>query len=280
VLVGPNDTGKSAFLAALRWCVEGQALHALDRWRYAADPASYIQTDAGTHKTGQGVPELRPVGFYQLPSIGIATVSPGVRDEPASPPQLSADGGNLPTLLDYLLRRERKRYDAVVNAVKARVPGLEDLHIRTPDAAKRQLELELEAGLRISADQASTGVRVVLFFVALAYHPDPPKLLLIEEPETGVHPKRLEDIVGLLRDITLGKYGGHAAQVVLSTHSPYLLDCVNLEQDQVLVFRRDPDGSRSAEPVDSERLGLFLDEFMLGEVWFNQGEEGLVKRAQ
>ena len=101
---------------------------------------------------------------------------------------------------------------------------------------------------------------------------------MVEEPENGIHPKRLADVVALLREIAEGKHGDRASQVILTTHSPYLLDRVDLTRDQVLVFRRNADGSRSAEPVDAERLKLFLDEFMLGEVWFNQSEEGLVAR--
>ena len=82
--------------------------------------------------------------------------------------------------------------------------------------------------------------------------------------------------MGLLRDLTTGKYGKHKAQVVLTTHSPYLLDQINLETDQVLVFRIQEDGTRTVQPVDEERLSKFLDEFMLGEVWYNRGESGLV----
>ena len=126
------------------------------------------------------------------------------------------------------------------------------------------------------ADRASVGVRLLLFFVAMAYHPKPPKLMLIEEPENSVHPKRLGDVVRLLHEITQGKHGNHAAQVVLTTHSPHLLDHIDPSTDQVLVFRREDDGSRTAEPADAERLKNFLDEFMLGEVWYNEGEAGLV----
>jgi predicted ATPase len=115
-----------------------------------------------------------------------------------------------------------------------------------------------------------------LFFIALAYHPTPPKLILLEEPENGIHPKQLADVVRLLRDVSKGVHGGSAAQVVLTTHSPYLLDHIDLETDQVLVFRRNADGTRSAEPADVSRLKTFLDEFMLGEVWFNEEEKGLV----
>jgi predicted ATPase len=121
---------------------------------------------------------------------------------------------------------------------------------------------------------------MLFFFVALAYHPNPPQVALIEEPENGVHPKRLKDIVTLLRDLTTGKLAGHHVQVILSTHSPYLLDHIHVPEDQVLVFHRESDGRRTARPVDEKHLKAFLDEFMLGEVWFNQGEEGLLASAR
>lgn len=181
-------------------------------------------------------------------------------------------------MLDYLLRRDRARFHGVVQAMRARVPGLEDINVSTPDLNTRRVDLLTDSGLELPADAASAGVRIMLFFMTLTFHPSPPGLILLEEPENSVHPKRLADIVQTLRDITKGVHCGHPAQVILATHSPYLLDHVNLDEDQVLVFRRNDDGSRTAEPVDSQRLKAFLDDFMLGEVWFNEGEEGLVKR--
>ena len=205
--------------------------------------------------------------------------SPGYPDE-KGPPQMQPHVELTPALLDYLLRRDRTRFFSLVNTLRSLVPGLEEIEIATPDPNSRRLDLVIEDGLRIPAGNSSAGVRLLIFFVALAYHPTPPRLILIEEPENGVHPKRLKDVIGLLREITRGQHGGHAAQVVLTTHSPHLLDYVDLEQDQVLVFRRNDDGSRTAEPADAERLKNFLDEFMLGEVWYNEGEAGLVRRDQ
>ena len=56
----------------------------------------------------------------------------------------------------------------------------------------------------------------------------------------------------------------------------------SLDTDQVLTFRRseEAEGKRLIEPVDKGRLSVFLDEFMLGEVWFNQTEEGLVSKVK
>ena len=194
-------------------------------------------------------------------------------------PEIGPGGQGVPSLLDYLLRRDRKRFDGFVDAVRGLVPGLEEIAIATPNPSDRRLDLVIEKGLGIPADSSSAGVRMLLFFVALAFHPCPPRLILLEEPENGVHPKRLSDVIQLLRRVTKGELGASAAQVVLTTHSPYLLDLVDLAQDQVLVFRRNDDGSRSAQPADASRLKTFLDEFLLGEVWFNEGEAGLVSKT-
>ena len=83
----------------------------------------------------------------------------------------------------------------------------------------------------------------------------------------------------LLRGITQGKFGKAPAQVILTTHSPYLLDYVKPEEDQVLVFQRADDGSRTAKPVDWSRLKEFFDGFMPGEILFNEEDAGFTREA-
>ena len=287
VLIGPNDSGKSAFLAALEHTSQNSlAQVSWDRWR--GDNTAVIAVSGKTDEGGfrvstagpsdhAGASQLQPLGFYCLRSDGVRMQSTGKADT-AGPPTLGREGEDVPALLDYFLRRDEDRMSGLTAALRDLIPGFEKLKIGTPDPSTRRVDLVIEKGLEIPADMASVGVRLILFFVALAYHPTPPKLILIEEPENGVHPKRLEDVIRLLREITQGKHGNHAAQVILTTHSPHLLDAINLEEDQVLIFRRNDDGSRSAEQADKERLANFLDEFMLGEVWFNEGEDGLVGR--
>ena len=214
---------------------------------------------------------------FQLPVQGVGLVSVGYNGTDP-PKEFDRNGSGVPSFLDSLLRKDRKRFFSFVEEAKRLIDGLEDVAIETPDRSMRRLDFVIDGGLRIEGEQASAGVRLLIFFIALLHHPSPPKVILIEEPETGIHPRRIVDVMKLLRRITLGEVNGHAAQVILTTHSPYLLDCVNLDTDQVLVFRREEDGSRTAEPADRERLKTFLDEFMLGEVWFNRGEEGLVAR--
>ncbi|MCH7885707.1 MAG: AAA family ATPase [Planctomycetes bacterium] len=292
VLIGPNDSGKSVFLLALKQLVEYERFIALDAWR--AEERNVIRIsgnlgDCGRIEVGRapglqlftvdGQNPLCPLGFYHLPSSG-ASMQCSEHFDVHGPPEMGLSGQFAPALLDFLLRRDRKRFDALVDAMRSLVPGLEEINIATPDPGMVRIDLVIEDGLRLPADRASAGLRLLIFFVALAYHPSPRRFILIEEPENGVHPKRLEDVMRLLREITEGRHGDHAAQIVLSTHSPHLLDYVDIEKDQVLVFRRNDDGSRTAEPADAERLKTFLDEFMLGEVWYNEGEAGLVGPAK
>jgi len=116
----------------------------------------------------------------------------------------------------------------------------------------------------------------MLFFLALGVHPKLPELVLIEEPEKGVHPGRLGDIVKVLRSLSEEGHAPRPIQIVMTTHSPYLMDFIDPERDQVLIFRRSETGARTVTPADPSRLRLFLDEFNLGEVWYNRGEDGLV----
>ena len=271
VLVGPNDSGKSSFLEAVNLRLHHHAFQQTDSWRYGSDTAA-VETLRDSNNTWEG-----SAAIFKLPSQGIPMESAGAADnQQTGAPPLQADGSNVAAFIDYLLRKDRQRFDSMQESLRSLVPGFEEVRISTPSPETRAISLCIERGFEIPGGSLSTGVRMLLFFVALAHHPSPPDVALIDEPETGVHPKRLKDIVDLLRKLTRGELGGKKVQVILSTHSPYLLDHIHLPEDQVIVFAREKDGRRTAKEADQARLKTFLDEFMLGEVWFNQGEEGLV----
>ena len=296
VLIGPNDSGKSTFLDAVESLVIAQTkFQQSDFWKLDSTKTIDIRgtTNQGSLDTKSVTDGLSPIVLdeqrprnlilpmarYQLPSTGLSMECKGYsKDEEAILP-INEDGTGVPALLDYLLRRDRVRFFKVVEAFRASIPGFEDLQIATPEPHLRRIDLVIDHGLQLRSDLASAGVRIMLFFVAIAHHPRPPRLILLEEPENGIHPKRIADVVRLLRELTRGKFGERPAQIIVTTHSPYLLDCVDLSEDQVLVFRRNDDGSRGADPVDANRMKTFLDEFKLGEIWFNEDEEGLVAKS-
>ena len=282
VLVGPNDSGKTTLLHAVDSIIRNADPNEItDHWECKTQNVIRIQaeTNQGQLEIRQASPIREGLGLshlFRLPSEGITTLCHGYSASEEAILPIGSAGERIAALLDYLLRRDRRRFTLVENQLRELIPGLVSIDIGTPSPQLRDIELVIENGIRIRAGLTSVGLRIMLFFVVLAYHPHPPHTILLEEPENGVHPKRLADVIRLLRDLTKGKYGGHAAQVILTTHSPYLLDSVRIEEDQVLVFHRNDDGSRDAKPVDAERLKDFLGEFMLGEIWYNESEAGLV----
>ena len=109
--------------------------------------------------------------------------------------------------------------------------------------------------------------------------PEPPTLLLIEEPENGIYPKRLAEVIQLLKKLVCRSEGAAFPQVILSTHSPYLLSF--FEPEEVTFLSRppgDPDGPVRARPLrDAPNIHERLagGEFYLGELWYNLSEEEL-----
>ena len=302
VLIGPNNSGKSCFLKALAKFVGNSEsnleIEVSERFRF--NPENHVAMTAdfsnGTSQTkmqiqkGNGrrqikppveeetnpqVPAYTPANYFDLPRLKFSMQSKGIGAGIDVSNLLQNDAEQIAALVDYLLRKQRSSFDQFEQTLISVIPGLEAIDVETPTAETRRIDLTMD-GFRMPASQASVGVRLMIFFATLAYLPEPPRTLLIEEPETGVHPKRLNDILNLLRGMSTGTHAKHPTQIVLSTHSPYLLDCVDLESDLVLVFERDANGHRVCSPMDREKLGKWTGEYMLGELWMAGEEQGLV----
>ncbi|MBT3218227.1 MAG: ATP-binding protein [Proteobacteria bacterium] len=290
VLIGANNTGKTSFLDAVSACVQGDTgFSNKDCWHEEGRSRPDVAMFAGDACFTQGI-WRRPNNRVKLPAMSLPITrnqpirlpvqgpkldSTGVSDL-QGPPDLHIHG--VATLLDYLLRRDRQRFDAFEKSICQSLPGVQGIDIATPQPQTRRVDFKIEGGYILDGNRASAGARILLFFMALAYHPTPPPVVMIEEPENGIHPQRLQEVMTLLRALSVGKYGGVAPQLLISTHSPYVLDEIDPRKDMVLVFERKDDGSCTAQPVDEKRLENFLQGFMLGEVWYSRGEAGLVPK--
>ena len=309
VLIGENDTGKSTFLEAVaRWAGTDSRTEfdRLDHWRqdFSNDVTLEAESDAvrwGLHRVdsyreSRAVYERRPAksvdsiaevradrlqvdpsrilfrGEQMLPRPSRGNLADSLPDPAVS---LDSDGSNTPAVLDYMLRSYRKRFDELEARCRALVPGFDEFSINLEGPGKLSLSY-WQHGREYPTDAASAGVRALILYLTLAYRPDAPDIVLIEEPENGLHPKRLGEVMNLLRLLTEPKADGRRTQVILTTHSPFLLDHVRPDEDGILIFQRQADGSRTATPADWDRARVFLKHFSPGEIWFNRGEASLV----
>jgi hypothetical protein len=221
--------------------------------------------------------DMTPAAKFRLPAGGLQLTCKGYDDAQGRIWPLDTSGSLTAAHLDYLLRTNRQRYGEFVENMRRLIPWIADIRIGTPNSADRQVVFYGPRGMTFTDKTVSDGVKLCTFFVSLAWHPNPPKTILIEEPENGIHPKRLRDVMGLLKGLTTGELGAAPSQVILTTHSPRLLNLIDAKKDQLLVFRRNEDEDCTASEPDMAKLKHYFDDnFGLGEIWGNVSEYGLL----
>ncbi len=103
------------------------------------------------------------------------------------------------------------------------------------------LEAQEQSGVNLPAASLSDGTLRFLTLAILAADPKTEGLLCIEEPENGIHPAKMEEMVRLLQDLAVDPYtepgpGNPFRQVIVASHSPAF---VQLQQRNDLLFAID-----------------------------------------
>lgn len=177
--------------------------------------------------------------------------------------RLRKDGSNI---ADYLLEIQKlspAAFDGIVQTMAYVLPYARDLQPAVTSELERKSYLQLtEADFKVPGWMLSTGTLRVLALLAVLRHPQPPPLVVIEEIENGLDPRSIHLLVEEIRTAVLSGI----TQVVLTTHSPYLLDLLKL--DQIILVARDEKGEpRFHRPADSVGLQRWAQEFAPGRLY-------------
>jgi predicted ATPase len=130
-------------------------------------------------------------------------------------------GEELAAYLNTLKALEPKQFAAVEKSLRTIIPGVAGIDVEVNKLGEVDLWLR-EDGVRIPARVVSEGTLRVLGLLALGGAKDPPALVGFEEPENGIHPRRIRLLAQLLVD--RATHGG--TQIIVTTHSPLLADLV------------------------------------------------------
>ena len=104
----------------------------------------------------------------------------------------------------------------------------------------------------------SDGTLRFICLAALLLQPSPPSLIILDEPELGLHPFAIRILAEMLESAS------KRVQVVLATQSVTLLN--NFAPADVIVAEND--GLKTSfQHVDEDKLKHWLDEFSIGELW-------------
>jgi len=151
--------------------------------------------------------------------------------------QLNKDGSNIAKYLLNLRKLNPAAFNSVLDALRHLLPYAKDLQVVLNSELKRSVYLQLTEGECQIADWLlSTGTLRIVALLALLRHPKPPSLIVIEEIENGLDPRTLQFILEEIRNVV----NSGKSQVILTTHSPYFLDLLQLEH--IVLVERDESG--------------------------------------
>lgn len=165
-----------------------------------------------------------------LSRIGIFQFSPHAARSPSlsiSDMQMDRHGEGLPNVIDGLQRDHPDAWDAILSVMRHIIPWLDA--IRVESSTSRLFFEEEGAGRTRTVDEVSDGTIRSLMILTAIFDPNTP-FLIIENPEHSLHPWIVRNIVDACRSASERK------QVLLTTHSPVLLDAV-LPAELWLVWR-------------------------------------------
>ena len=174
------------------------------------------------------------------------------------------DAGNLAAFL-LRLRKENGEsvYQRIVTTIRLIAPFFDDFDLEPTGPNKNDIILnwrEKGSDQVFGPHQLSDGTLRAVCLVTLLMQPENelPDLIIVDEPELGLHPYALNMVAALF------KKASHRTQVIISTQSSSFLD--NFDPGDVVVVNREGKESQFSRP-DLEKLEAWLDEYSLGEVW-------------
>ena len=140
-------------------------------------------------------------------------------------------GEELAAFLNTMKATDEKQFRGVEKALHALMPNIDGIEVEVSDLGEVELRLK-EGGVAIPARVLSEGTLRMLGLLALTGVDDAPALIGFEEPENGVHPRRIQLIAELLKTQETLRQTQH----IITTHSPILPDL--LEDDSLFAVRR------------------------------------------
>ena len=176
---------------------------------------------------------------------------------------LMPDAGNLAAYLYRLFNESPSIYQLIVKNIRLIAPFFHDFDLAPDGLNKNDIILnwrQAESSALFGPHQFSDGTLRAISLISLLLMPkeELPELIVVDEPELGLHPYALNVIAGLFRSASIN------TQILISTQSSTFLD--NFETEDVIVVDRDLKES-TFRRLEREELNEWLEEYSLGEVW-------------
>ena len=183
---------------------------------------------------------------------------------------LSTRGDNVAQVAQYLYENHRKQFERVLEAMRARVPGVKAVEAKPTEDGRLVLRFQ-DGSFRdpFIARYVSDGTIKMFAYLVLLHDPNPYSLLAVEEPENQLYPSLLGELIEEFRD-----YARRGGQAFVSTHSPDFLSGAELEE---IYWLQKVDGFSVVRRASDSRLlrDLVEEGDLPGALWKQRLFEGI-----
>ncbi len=270
-----TETGENKYAFRLFYAAGDTLIFAEEKYRFSSDtvsaPASWQSLGAGrrsprllsaaaydaTARVIRGL--LRRIVVYQFHNTS-ETARMRSKWDMRDNRLLKEDGANIAPILYQLKESDGRSYQRIVDTIRLILPFFSDFELEPQHGSLLLSWRERNSDRLFGAWQASDGMLRIISLVTLLLQPENylPDVLVLDEPELGLHPYAINAIGGLIRAAST------KIQIIVATQSTKLVDC--FDPEDIVVVEREKRESIFRR-LDSESLQDWLEDYSLSELW-------------
>jgi len=175
---------------------------------------------------------------------------------------LKENGSNLPAFLYFLQQKHLKNFNRIEKTIQSIAPYFERFELEPDRLFENMIKLEWkeinQPNSYFNASHLSDGTLRFIALTTLLMQPNLPEVIIIDEPELGLHPFAINKLAGLIRKASA------ESQIIISTQSVNFVD--NFEPEEIITVDREENQSIFRR-IESQSLNEWLSYYTIGDLW-------------
>lgn len=174
---------------------------------------------------------------------------------------LFEDASNLAAFLYFLKSTQEDHYERIIKTIQIVIPFFKEFILEPNPERPESIRLEWQdkySEKTFTANELSDGSLRFICMATLLLQKQLPKVILLDEPELGLHPSAITILSGLL------KKASRRSQIIVSTQSVNIVNEFNPED---IIVTEKEEAETIFKKLDSSNLDSWLNEYSLGELW-------------
>lgn len=169
-------------------------------------------------------------------------------------------GENLAAFLYAVRENSPITYKRIVRVVQSIAPYFSDFYfnVSAADTVRLQWTDKFSSTVYGPTDLSDGTVRFIAL-TTLFLQPVPPKVIIIDEPELGLHPLAIQKLAGLIKSVA-----SRGTQVIIATQSADLITNFNAED---VITVNQTEGASVMKRLEAQHLEAWLEDYTLGDLW-------------